>query len=148
MRTLRFSLRLLTVVLAVTFAVSLSGTAFACSGSLPKACNGGCIGPDDTCLLEPVPGGVSYISASASAGLGGLYQYINGGMWNLIFGMGVAVAVLNGAAGGLMIVLSNGDSNMIGKGKTRFLWSGVGLIMLLLSGVILQFINPLGFLNV
>ena len=50
-------------------------------------------------------------------------------------------------AGGLQIVISNGDSGAIDAGKKRFMHSTIGLILLLLAGVILEFINPIGFVN-
>ncbi len=59
--------------------------------------------------------------------------------------MGVAIAVLNGVIGGFQIVMSNGDSGKVDAGKTRFISSAIGLVVLLLSGVILNFINPSGF---
>lgn len=73
------------------------------------------------------------------------FDYINTGLWQWAFMMGVAIAVLNGTIGGLQIVMSNGDSGKVDAGKTRFISSTIGLVMLLLSGVILEFINPIGF---
>ncbi len=153
MFTLRFRFGGFSLLFAALFVfMFLASTAHAAPSCPPptKYCpsSRGCIQPDDLCLLEPVPGGATVIRAADTGGLGALRTYINEGMWQWVFGLGVAVAVLNGTAGGLMIVLSNGDSTMIDKGKTRFIWSGVGLIMLLLTGVILEFINPLGFDNI
>ncbi len=106
-----------------------------------------CISERDLCILEPIPGGIDVIPASAAVGLGAFFYYINNGVWQWVFGIGVAMAVLNGTAGGFMIVLSNGDSGKVDAGKSRFFWSAVGLVVLLLSGVILEFLNPLGFQN-
>ncbi len=80
--------------------------------------------------------------------MGAFRQYVNSGVWQWAFGMGIAIAVLNGTIGGLEIVLSNGDSGKVEAGKSRFFWSAMGLVLLLLSGVILEFINPLGFMNI
>jgi hypothetical protein len=112
-----------------------------------QPCNGRCIPERDLCILEPLPGGVDVIPASSTAGLGAFLLYVNSGVWQWAFAIGVALAVLNGTVGGFMIVLSNGDSGKIEAGKSRFFWSGMGLILLLLSGVILEFLNPIGFRN-
>lgn len=79
---------------------------------------------------------------------GTFFEYVNNGVWQFAFGVGIGLAVFNGAVGGLQIVLSNGDSGKVEAGKSKFLWSIVGLIILLLSGVILEFINPFGFRNI
>lgn len=109
-----------------------------------QRCNGRCIPVTSLCILEPVPGGTDEIP-SGGVGLSAFYMYVNNGVWQWIFGIGVAVAVLNGTIGGLQIVLSNGDSGKIGEGKTRFISSAIGLLVLLLAGVILAFLNPIGF---
>jgi len=106
-----------------------------------------CIPARDLCLLEATPGGVNVIPASGFANLQGFFQYINVGMWKWAFSIGIAIAVLNGTFAGFQIVMSSGDSGIIASAKTRFIWSAVGLIMLLLTGVILQFLNPTGFRN-
>lgn len=109
-----------------------------------------CISERDLCILEPIPGsGIagSCISASETANLGAFLKYVNSGVWTWAFSIGIALAVLNGTIGSLQIVLSGGDSGKVEAGKTRFIWSAVGLILLLLSGVILQFLNPKGFVN-
>ena len=106
-----------------------------------------CISEQDLCILEPIPGGIDVIPASETAGLGAFLRYVNGGLWNWAFSVGVGIAVLNGTIGGLMIVLSNGDSGKVEAGKSRFFWSAMGLVLLLLSGVALQFLNPIGFKN-
>ena len=41
----------------------------------------------------------------------------------------------------------NGDSSKVDEGKKRFIGSAIGLAVLLLSGVILHFLNPLGFVT-
>lgn len=122
-----------------------------CVDSQP--CNMGgfdlCIGKNDLCLLEPHPeSGIQCISAGNIKNLGAFTEYVNSSLWKWMFGIGVAVAVLNGAEAGAMIVLSNGDSGKIESAKSRFFWSIVGLILLLLSGVLLSFINPAGFMNI
>jgi hypothetical protein len=112
-----------------------------------QPCNGRCIPETSLCILEPVPGGIDEIPAEGIGFASTLFYYINNGVWQWAFGIGIAIAVLNGAIGGLQIVLSNGDSGKIDAGKTRFISSAIGLIVLLLTGAILEFINPLGFIN-
>jgi hypothetical protein len=106
---------------------------------------GGCIPLTDLCILEPVPGGTTHISAGDVANLGAFLIYVNGGVWQWALMIGVAIAVLNGTIAGFMIVTSNGDSARIGEAKTKFMWSAIGLLILLLAGIILNFINPIGF---
>ncbi len=102
---------------------------------------GGCISERHLCILEPLPGGVKFIPAGGPP-MSAFFTYINRGVWQWAFTMGVAIAVLNGVIGGLQIVMSNGDTGKVDAGKTRFVSSTIGLLMLLLSGVILNFINP------
>jgi hypothetical protein len=79
-------------------------------------------------------------------GFGTFEYYLNtAGVWRWAFRMGVAIAVLNGVIGGLQITMSNGDSSKVDAGKIRFISSAIGLMILFLAGVILNFINPLGF---
>ncbi len=163
MRTLFSAIRalILGIVIAGSFLASGAVEAATCPGpDYPQQCPGallypsapGCIAANDLCILEPlpVPGGTALnaIPADKINNLGAFTTYINGGLWKWVFGIGVAVAVLNGVEAGAMIVLSNGDSGKIEGGKTRFFWSIVGLILLLLSGVLLNAINPFGFVNI
>jgi hypothetical protein len=109
-----------------------------------QPCGSLCIDERQLCILEPVPGGATVVDPGG-APLQVFFDYINTGIWQWAFMMGVAIAVLNGTFGGLQIVMSNGDSGKVDAGKTRFISSTLGLIMLLLAGVILEFINPIGF---
>ena len=125
------------------------------AGQYCQPCNGTCIYETDICILEPLPGGTDMITpAEASNPLGAFLTYINVGgadganLWTWAFRVGVAIAVLNGVIGGLQIAISNGDSGKIEEGKSRIIWSIAGLLLLLLSGVFLEFINPFGFENI
>lgn len=118
-------------------------TVVAACGATEQMCNGECIPKTSICILEPVPGGPSRIDSGL--GFETFFFYINNGVWQWAFRIGVAIAVLNGVAGGFRIVMSNGDSSAVEEGKTRFISSAIGLVILLLSGVILNFINPSGF---
>ncbi len=130
------------------YRASILGAMTAASFSVVRIALAACPDPNDLEILEPLPGGPTCIPASSIGNLGAVLAYVNNGVWFWAFSMGVAIAVLNGVIGGLTIVLSNGDSGKIEAGKTRFMWSAIGLIILLLSGVILAFINPRGFRNV
>lgn len=135
----------LAVLLSLCVTIALSPTVMACSAT-EQDCNGRCIGKNQLCILEPFPGMPSVIDADAVGGpLGLFFYYINSGVWQWAFKVGVAVAVLNGTAGGFQIVTSNGDSGKSEAGKQRFLWSAIGLVILLLSSTILVFLNPVGF---
>lgn len=128
-------------------------TAFLCSAGTAAAitclateqpCNGRCIPETSICILEPLPGGVDEIPSSPVP-LNAFLVYVNRGLWTWAFGLGVAIAVQTGVIGGFQIVLSNGDSGKVDAGKKKFIGSAIGLIILLLSGVILNFLNPWAF---
>ena len=109
-------------------------------------CNNECISTKNLCILEPLPGGPSYLNPT-TAPFQNFKDYVNNGLWQFMFTMGVAIAVLNGVIGGLQIVFSNGDSGAIDKGKHRLMWSALGLILLIMAGVVMEFINPVAFKN-
>lgn len=120
--------------------------AMACADPLMQDCHGTCIPEDHLCILEPWPGmPISMPPYVASVPFGPFFYYVNSGVWQWAFRMAVAVAILNGVYAGFTIARSNGDGGAIDQGKTRFMWSALGLLILLLAGVILHFINPLGF---
>ncbi len=141
-----FSRKILLASLTIFFLLQASSLLAACPPGL-QPCNGACISETDLCILEPLPGASAQISSS---GFQVFLDYINGqngspGVWQWAFRVGVAIAVLNGVFGGFQIVTSNGDSSGIDAGKKRFIGSAIGLAILFLSGVILNFINPYGF---
>ncbi len=117
-----------------------------CLDPTKQDCHGNCIEEDWLCILEPWPGmPVAIPPATAASPLGPFFYYVNNGVWQFVFRMGVAIAVMNGVYGGFTIARSNGESGKVDEGKQRFLWSALGLLILLLSGVILEFLNPEGF---
>jgi hypothetical protein len=136
----------LSVVFALIFFIQSGVVQAACGPNLqPCACApSGCIPDTSICILEPLPGGVCEIT-SGNIGLESFGTYVNRGVWQWAFRIGVAIAILNGVIAGFQITMSNGDSGKVDQGKTRFISSALGLLMLLLAGVILNFINPLGF---
>lgn len=144
--TSAFSLRRFAILVAgAACAVTFSVTAYAQGCPVnTQPCNGQCINERALCILEPLPGGPSSIPPGG-IGLQTFFYYVNNGVWQWAFRMGVAIAVLNGVVGGFQMVMSNGDSGKMDAGKKRFIGSAMGLILLLLSATILQFLNPIGF---
>ncbi len=110
-------------------------------------CNGKPISLKDICILEPLPGGPPSFSPSTKP-FAIFWSYINGGLWELMIGIGVGSAVFTGVMAGLQIVFGNGDPGAIDKAKGKIMWSIVGLIILLMAGVIMSFINPIAFKNI
>lgn len=157
------SLTAKTTVFAIAVALLLrTGTAFA----LPSDCANGlfwcptavgdvskctqatcCIENSCACLLEPMPNGSNVICTDSQSFFDSLlFQYFNtGGLWSWGLGIGVGLAVLNVTFAGFQIMMSNGDQAKVSQGKDRILWSIFGLILLMFAGVILHFINPIGF---
>ena len=144
------STKLTRSILTASFATFLMlqvASAIAACPPDQQPCNGSCIAETDLCILEPLPGASAVITSS---GFQVFLDYVNGtagspGVWQWAFRVGVAIAILNGVFGGFQIVMSNGDSSGIDAGKKRFIGSAIGLAVLILSGVILHFINPYGF---
>ena len=77
--------------------------------------------------------------------LGAIRYYINAGngLWKIILSMGAALAVLQGIVAGFQIAY--GGQASLDQAKSRVTWAVIGLLMLMLSGVLLTFINPIGF---
>lgn len=108
---------------------------------------GSCIDIKDICILEPLPGGDTIIHAGSDP----FMCYINGcgggsGLWQWIFGIGIAVAVLQGVVAGFQMTVFG--ASQMEAAKTRFTWAVAGLLILLLAGAILNFLNPSGFTSV
>lgn len=143
--SIKFCRRLLVVTAFVLFVQTAHGACPVDQQPCPTRSDPNrCISEKSLCILEPIPGGATVVEPGG-APLQIFYNYVNGGLWQWAFRIGVAIAVLNGTFGGLQIVMSNGDSGKVDAGKMRFIASTIGLVMLLLSGVILEFINPIGF---
>jgi|GEM_PF-3427585 len=131
------------LLLIVVFQLTLHSSV---SAEDTQMCNGKPIPFTSICIMEPFPGGVDEIP-SGGIGLDAFFYYINNGVWQFVYRVGVAATVFAGVLGGLKIVLSNGDSGKIDEGKKMFISSIIGLTVLLLAGVILEFLNPIGFDN-
>ena len=141
-----YSLRRLGLVVVVVALVSVcvGQTAVAQSVQWCRSANAW-ISVNDLCLLECTPAGLCVIPASLTSGMGAFFLYTNFGFWQWAFGIGIAIAVLNATIGGLQMTLSNGEQAAFQAGRDRILWSILRLLLLLLSGTILSFINPAGF---
>lgn len=94
-------------------------------------------GNEDTILLEPISGSPTI---SASSDIGPFFDYFDT-VWPWLLGMAYGIAVLQALVGGIQIMLSGGDSGKREEGKNRLLWSLAGLLMISLSGLILQTLN-------
>lgn len=93
-------------------------------------------------LLEPIRG--ETMIPTDQGGFGPFFYY-----WNLFYpyviGLGGAIAVLMGLIGGLEIMTAGGDQGKRSAGMNRFMMSVGGLILLLLSSLILNLLNPTFF---
>lgn len=146
--TFSVSALLLSFALPTAEAAALDDGYADCMKKKMQWCVTKCIDPNDLCLIEPIDPDKPVIDGDDPNNFLDVFkEYVNDQVWQWVFAAGVAIALLNGTIGGLQIVLSNGDSGKIDAGKTRFISSAIGLIILLLTGVILEFINPIGFQN-
>ncbi len=103
--------------------------------------NGG--GRDDGIfLLEPI-GGVTSIPVTQQnlTGFGVFFYYFNL-LWPWVVGMGAGIAVLMGVIGGIQIIQAGSDQGKVSAGKNRLLLSLGGLLIILLSGTLLNALNP------
>ncbi len=118
-----------------------------------KKCHGQSVPVNTICLLEGIPGTNDYfISITPSMNqfsLSAAFVYLKGkganGAFDWILRIGIGVCVLNGAIGGMKIVMSGLDGSGTEEGKSKLIWSIVGLVIFLLAGTILNYLNPQGF---
>lgn len=97
----------------------------------------------DIILLEPI-GGVDRISTAGNSGFGVFFQYFNL-LYPWVVGLGAAIAVLMGLAGGIEIMTAGANDGQRSKGVNRLLLSIGGLVILLFSSTILNILNPTFF---
>lgn len=91
--------------------------------------------PDDsTTELPPEPG------------IGVFFTYFNLA-WPWVVGSAAGVAVLQALYGGVKMMLSGGDSGKREEGKSKIMWALAGLLMIGLSGLILETLNPLFYVQ-
>lgn len=84
---------------------------------------------DSTTELDPEPG------------IGIFFTYFNIG-WPWVIGSAAGIAVLQALYGGVLIMLFGSDSGKKEEGKQKIMWALAGLLMIGLSGAILETLNP------
>lgn len=95
-------------------------------------------------LLQPLDD--STRSLNAEPGIDIFFTYFNLS-WPLIVGSAAGVGVLQALYGGIQIMLAGSDTGRLEEGKSRLLWALAGLLMIGLSGMILETLNPVFFIQ-
>lgn len=114
-----------------------------CAENFPEGYLLGCNHPIN--LLAPlndVPG--SSITTTSGQPFEAFKAYFNIA-WPWLLGCAAGVAVFWALIGGIEIMLSGSDTGLRDRGKGRFLSALAGLLIIGLSGLILQILNPIGF---
>lgn len=76
--------------------------------------------------------------------LSAFFAYFNMS-WPWVIGVAAGIAVLQALVGGMQIMLSGSDAGARSAGKERLMWALAGLLLIGLSGMILEILNPLFF---
>ena len=95
--------------------------------------------PNAITLLEPLPDGTKCLFPSSNP-FGALNAYLRP-MLSWMVGMAAGLSLLMVIIGGIQIIMADGDSGKIGEGKKRVTEAILGLLLLVLSGTILYFLN-------
>lgn len=95
-------------------------------------------------LLQPLDDKTMEISPTSGKPFQALQEYF-GISWPWIIGSAAGIAVLWAIIGGIEIMLSGSDSGMRDRGKGRFINAIAGLLVIGLSGMILEILNPIFF---
>lgn len=95
-------------------------------------------------LLQPLDD--STTSLAPEPGIDIFFTYFNLS-WPLIVGSAAGVGILQALYGGIQIMLSGSDTGRLEEGKSRLLWALAGLLMIGLSGMILETLNPVFFVQ-
>jgi hypothetical protein len=90
-------------------------------------------------------GGVVIQKISEQTGVTGIVFSYMQKLVKLTFGIGFAISLLMMVVSGIQIMIGAGDASATSFFKDVFEKGVLGLIMLILSGMILRFINPLFF---
>ncbi len=139
----QIAVRLMVIALfSVALSLALSVGQRAQAAACPKEeiwceCAGKCISMNNICLLEPINNVCEIVSGGSP-----FDQYLNGA-WSWAFGMGVAICVLQVVISGFMMSVQGAAG--VEAAKQRIMWAIAGLLILLLAGALLSFINPIGF---
>ena len=94
-------------------------------------------------LLEDVGGG-NTLTINTSDVAGTFIDYFNI-ITQVLFTSAVGFCILWFLIGGIQMILSGGDQGKVGEGKSRIIWSLVGLLSLALAGAVLRFLNSAFF---
>jgi hypothetical protein len=95
-------------------------------------------------LLQPLDDSTK--SLNPEPGIDIFFTYFNLS-WPLIVGSAAGVGILQALYGGIQIMLSGSDTGRLEEGKSRLLWALAGLLMIGLSGAILETLNPVFFVQ-
>jgi hypothetical protein len=97
-------------------------------------------------LLQPLNDSTYEIQPINGDPFGAFKQYF-GITWPWIIGSAAGIAVLWALVAGIEIMLSGGDSGKREKGKDHLLSALAGLLLIGLSGMILQILNPVYYMQ-
>lgn len=95
-------------------------------------------------LLEPLDDTTTQITPTTGQPFEVFKQYFDIS-WPLIIGSAAGIAVLWAIVAGIEIMLSGSDTGMRDRGKNHLYSAIAGLLLVGLSGMILQILNPLFF---
>lgn len=95
-------------------------------------------------LLQPLDDQTMDITPTSGKPFKTLELYFNTS-WPWILTCAAGIAVLYAIVGGIQIMLSGSDSGMREQGKGRFMNALAGLLLIGLSGMILEILNPIFF---
>lgn len=93
-------------------------------------------------LLQPLDNSSAPISATGGQPFQAFSTYFTRS-WPWVIGSAAGIAVLQALVGSIQIMMSGSDSGMRDAGKSRLLWALAGLLLIGLSGLILEIINPI-----
>ncbi len=134
----RLTLALLALFLALPF-IALA------QGNPPQNQNPLVIPPANLPLLQPLDDDTGFLTTNnANDALEAFMNYFNLS-WPWIVGTAAGIAVLQALVGGIQIMMSGADSGAREAGKSRLMWALAGLLMIGLSGMFLEILNPLYF---
>jgi hypothetical protein len=103
------------------------------------------IPPANLPLLQPLDDNTGFLTTmNANDAMEAFINYFNLS-WPWVIGTAAGIAVLQALVGGVQIMMSGSDSGARGEGKNRLMWALAGLLMIGLSGMFLEILNPLYF---
>ncbi len=103
------------------------------------------IPPANLPLLQPLDDSTGFLTTNnANDAMEAFINYFNLS-WPWVIGTAAGIAVLQALVGGVQIMMSGADSGARSEGKSRLMWALAGLLMIGLSGMFLEILNPLYF---